>query len=48
MKLIDIVRARLDIKNDCYVAELSSLALREVRIADDLVSAYCISAQIRL
>lgn len=37
VKVIDIVRARLDIKNDCYVAELPSLALREVRIADDLV-----------
>jgi ATP-dependent Lon protease len=37
VKLIDIVRARLDIRNDCYVAELPSLALREVRIADDLV-----------
>jgi ATP-dependent Lon protease len=36
VKLIDIVRARLDIRNDCYVAELPSLALREVRIADDL------------
>ena len=37
VKLIDIVRARLDTKNDCYVAELPSLALREVRINDDLV-----------
>ncbi|MCZ2074605.1 MAG: BREX system Lon protease-like protein BrxL [Bryobacterales bacterium] len=37
VKLIDIVRARLDTRNDCYVAELPSLALREVRIADDLV-----------
>jgi ATP-dependent Lon protease len=37
VKLIDIVRARLDVRNDCYVAELPSLALREVRIADDLV-----------
>ena len=26
VKLIDIVRARLDTKNDCYVAELPSLA----------------------
>jgi ATP-dependent Lon protease len=31
------VRARLDTKNDCYVAELPSLAVRDVRIADDLV-----------
>ena len=37
VKLIDIVRARLDAKNDCYVAELPSLALRDVRIDDDLV-----------
>lgn len=37
VKLIDIVRARLDTRNDCYVAELPSLALKEVRIADDLV-----------
>src|SRR5271157_4058457 len=33
VKLIDIVRARLDTRNDCYVAELPSLALRDVRIA---------------
>ncbi len=37
VKLIDIVRARLDAKNDCYVAELPSLGLRDVRIPDDLV-----------
>lgn len=37
VKLIDIVRARLDAKNDCYVAELPSLALRDVRIPDDMV-----------
>jgi ATP-dependent Lon protease len=37
VKLIDIVRARLDTKNDCYVAELPSLAVRDVRISDDLV-----------
>lgn len=37
IKLIDIVRARLDAKNDCYVAELPSLALRDVRIHDQLV-----------
>ncbi len=29
--------ARLDTKNDCYVAELPSLALRDVRIGDELV-----------
>ena len=37
IKLIDIVRARLDAKNDCYVAELPSLALKDVRIEDQLV-----------
>jgi ATP-dependent Lon protease len=37
VKLIDIVRARLDPKNDCYLAELPSLALRDVRIDDQLV-----------
>lgn len=37
IKLIDIVRARLDARNDCYVAELPSLALRDVRIEDQLV-----------
>jgi ATP-dependent Lon protease len=37
VKLIDIVRARLDAKNDCYVAELPSLALKDVRISDKLV-----------
>jgi len=37
VKLIDIVRARLDAKNDCYVAELPSLGLADVQIADTLV-----------
>lgn len=37
VKLIDIVRARLDPKNDCFVAELPSLALKDVRVNDDLV-----------
>jgi ATP-dependent Lon protease len=37
VKLIDIVRARLDSKNDCYLAELPSLALKDVRIDDQLV-----------
>ncbi len=36
-KLIDIIKARLDARNDCYVAELPSLALKEVRIDDSLV-----------
>ena len=34
VKLIDIVRAKLDAKNDCYVAELPSLALKDVQITD--------------
>jgi len=38
VKLIDIVKARLDAKNDCYLAELPSLALRDVRIDDRLVN----------
>lgn len=37
VRLIDIVRARLDAKNDCYVAELPSLGLRDVRIPDEMV-----------
>src|SRR5437899_7724513 len=37
VRLIDIVRAKLDARNDCYVAELPSLALRDVRIEDQLV-----------
>jgi len=37
VKLIDIVRARLDAKNDRYAVELPSLALKDVRIADKLV-----------
>lgn len=37
VKLIDIVRARLDSRNDCFIAELPSLGLRDVRISDQLV-----------
>lgn len=37
VKLIDIVKAKLDAKNDCYVAELPSLTLRNVQIPDRLV-----------
>src|SRR5690606_279517 len=39
VKLIDVVRARLDTRNDCYVAELPSLNLDGVQIADSLVKA---------
>ena len=38
VRLIDIIRARLDAKNDCYVAELPSLSLRDARIATPLVT----------
>src|SRR5436190_10702913 len=37
VKLIDLVKARLDTRNDRYDAELPSLGLRDVRIADNLV-----------
>ena len=37
VKLIDITKAKLDAKNDCYVAELPSLGLKDVRIDDQLV-----------
>jgi len=37
VKLIDLIKARLDSKNDCFVAELPSLGLRDVRISDQLV-----------
>ncbi|PWC39999.1 peptidase [Azospirillum sp. TSO35-2] len=37
VKIIDIVKARLDTKNDCYIAELPSLTLRDVRIDDSIV-----------
>ena len=37
VKLIDVVRARLDARNDCYVAELPSLSLKDARIGDNIV-----------
>lgn len=37
VKIIDIVKARLDTKTDSYVAELPSLQIRDVRISADLV-----------
>ncbi len=37
VKIIDMIKARLDAKNDCYVAELPSLVLRDVRIDDEMV-----------
>jgi ATP-dependent Lon protease len=38
VRIIDLVKAKLDAKNDCYVAELPSLALRDVRIAGQMVT----------
>ena len=38
VKLIDMVKARLDAKNDRYLAELPSVNLRDVRIDDDVVT----------
>jgi len=37
VKLIDIVKARLDSRNDCFIVELPSLGLQDVRIGDKLV-----------
>ena len=37
VKLIDIITARLDVKNDCFVAELPSLRLKNIRIAEKFV-----------
>jgi ATP-dependent Lon protease len=37
IKLIDLVKARLDSRNDCFIAELPSLGLKDVRIEDNLV-----------
>ena len=37
VKLIDVVKARLDTRTDSLIAELPSLALRDVRVDDDLV-----------
>ncbi len=37
IKLIDIVRAKLDAKTDSLVAELPSLGIKDVRVADNLV-----------
>ncbi len=37
IRLIDIVKAKLDAKTDSFVAELPSLAIKDVRIDDNLV-----------
>ena len=38
VRLIDILRVRLDAKNDCYLAELPSLGLRDIRIETEFVT----------
>ncbi|MDQ3000085.1 MAG: BREX system Lon protease-like protein BrxL [Fibrobacterota bacterium] len=40
IKIIDIIRARLDPRNDRYVAELPSLGLKDVRVDEGLVKAH--------
>ena len=37
IKLIDVVRARLDARTDSLIAELPSLGIKDVRVDDDLV-----------
>ena len=37
VKLIDIVKAKLDTKADCYYAEIPSLGIKDALIADSLV-----------
>ena len=37
IKLIDLVKAKLDSKRDCFIAELPSLGIKDVRIDDTLV-----------
>ena len=47
VKLIDIVKARLDTKNDCYVVELPSLALTiSMSLTEPLSRALCLSSDI--
>ena len=38
VKIIDLIRARLDAKSDAYKAELPSLQLADIHIADELVN----------
>jgi len=40
VKIIDIITARLDAKNDTYVASIPSLRLTDVRISPELVSTH--------
>ncbi len=39
VKIIDIVRARLDTRSDSYMAEVPSLAIKDAQIDDELVRA---------
>jgi ATP-dependent Lon protease len=39
VKIIDIVRARLDTRSDSYAAEVPSLAIKDAQIDDELVRA---------
>ena len=39
VKIIDIVRARLDTRSDSYSAEVPSLAIKDAQIDDELVRA---------
>ena len=48
IKLIDIVKAKLDARTDSLIAELPSLALRDVRIDDSLVKQHETHAHRRL
>jgi ATP-dependent Lon protease len=40
VKLIDLITARLDAKNDCFLAQLPSLRLNDVRISEELVKTH--------
>ena len=40
VKLIDVIRAKLDTRNDRFQAELPSVRLNDVRIGEDLVRAH--------
>ena len=41
VRLIDIVKARLDVKNDCYIAELPSLALQLHSLEESRSATFC-------
>ena len=40
VKLIDLITAKLDAKNDCFLAQLPSLRLTDVRIPEELVKSH--------